>query len=256
LKWQRIGAEFDHRRQFLEQELRQRLNKAKNRILDALLFDLSKTSNPKVWWEQDFPFYLRREFTQLAQGVEAFIIDALARDVQWLHETVAQTFRIHMQTSLVKSESSLAPNVDPQSLALADTLRQRLFSRIGSGAATILGYLLLGPVGVAISIGTGIASEALLRKQVEQQQRQLDFEVRISVERSIEEYLRRLSERLEEVYGRIAQDIRREHTTWEASRTKVLQGSEPPEANEKQWQRLIDEAATLQREIHEALARQ
>lgn len=56
--------------------------------------------------------------------------------------------------------------------------RSRLISRVGTGVATIGGYLVggligLSPIGMAVGIGGGILSEVFMNKRVETQKESL-----------------------------------------------------------------------------------
>ena len=248
LQWELIELEFKKRAAHVEQELQNRLDASKERILDTVLFDLSKSNDTKVWWEQDFPFRLRQHFTGLAREAEHFVLSALGQDMQWLQQRLQKNFHTTFNNMPTPVGASGNISLAQTEVALTNIRRIRLFSRIGSGAATVMGYLLLGPIGSAISIAGGIITDQALSKQVKQQQLLLETEVRISVERSIQEYYVRVSERLEELYAHILHDLQQQQTTWEESKAHLLQHSTRVD-EEQQWRRVIENSSTLSQEI-------
>ena len=119
----------------------------------------------------------------------------------------------------------------------------------------ITGYMLIGPIGSAISIVSGLFSEYLLNKKVDEQRQQLRPEVEQRIDLIMEEYTRLLTERLHSLYQQIMHDMKQEQNSWFAAQdaalqqTSQLQGATPP------WQQLIDEATKLQRTILTSLAK-
>ncbi|MGH2415671.1 MAG: dynamin family protein, partial [Microcystaceae cyanobacterium] len=70
LRWQKIRRELDKRCQQCYQLLKEKILSAKTELLEVLAFELSRTSNPKLWWERELPFRLRREFPSLSRKSE------------------------------------------------------------------------------------------------------------------------------------------------------------------------------------------
>lgn len=253
LEWELIGIELKKRAIYREQELQRRLDTAKERILDTVLFDLSKTRDPKIWWEQDFPFRLRQHFLGVVREVEPFVLGALGQDTQWLQARVQKAFHITLSYASPQIEGSHDIVTHQEQMEIADIQRIRLFSRIGSGAATVVSYLLLGPIGIAISIAGGIISDQTLGKRIKEQQQQIEVETCVCIERSIQGYFEQVSQRLEELYDRMLDELRQQQTTWEASKTRILQNSTSTN-QEQDWQRVIEEAVALNKEICSSLA--
>jgi GTPase SAR1 family protein len=247
-QWDQIDLELNQRRLYVDAELRKRLQSAKNYLVEILYFDLSKTSNPKFWWEKDFPFRLNRELVTLAQHSEVFLIDSLARDLKWLQETAEQTFGVKVSKPATDADKPIGITPKIREIPLTDIQRMRLFSRIGSGTATIAGYVFLGPIGSVISAATGIISEFTLSEKVEQQREQLYPEIQRSIDRAVEEYNGLISSRLRKLYEQLAQELKREQDIWLEAKNAALEAGEPAE-DQKDWQRLIDEAATLRSDI-------
>ena len=117
----------------------------------------------------------------------------------------------------------------------------------------MVGYLLLGPIGSAISIAGGIISDQALTKRIKSQQQQLESEVRISIERSLQGYFEQFAQRLEAFYDRMLHELHQQQTSWGASKTRILQSTITPD-QAHDWQGAIEQALTLHKEISNAIA--
>lgn len=252
IRWQGIELGLEQRRIGVDQELRRRVSEVKSNLVEMMTFELSKTPDPKLWWEKEFPFRLRRELYSLARSTDSFVIDVLARDMQWLQDEIASTFDLQMQNQKEGKAVSFAIVPEFRDMKLANIQRLRLFSRIGSGAATIAGYLFLGPIGSAVSVATGIASDYTLSKKLEEQKQSLQREVANSVEQALEEYARQLAERLAVLYADIKENIQREQRIWLQAKDMAIQAIASP-ARQKNWQQLVHEATVLHQTILTAL---
>jgi GTPase SAR1 family protein len=251
-EWDIIGNELSTREHALANEMRRRLDTFKKRFLEVACFELSKTPDPKIWWERDFPFRIRQELTAQAQGAEAFVRGAIERDLHWLYTRVQETFKISLEELHPHADPTAEPGVLQSQVALTDFQRIRLFSRIGTGVATVATAFLLGPVSIGVSIGAGIVSEYQLTKRIHEQQQTLESEVAICIERSCEAYICELSKRLHAFYTQAIDEIQQQQGTWETSRMRLLK-ERIPVSQVPRWQQLITSANALQQEIQAAL---
>ena len=255
LRWEDISLQWEQRRLSIEQELRRMLTASKGNLIEMMTFELLNAPDPKTWWEKDFPFRLRREFLTLARSAESYVIKMLAQNVKWLQDEVARQFNTRLDHSSEEIATPIRLASEPHDMELTDIQQQRFLSRVGSGVAMIAGYLFLGPIGSAISIATGIVSEYLLNKKVEEQRQHLQSEVVRSIERALEEYTHLLSERLHVLFTQVAQDMQKQQAAWLAAEDTAIQTVAEAPANSKQWQQLIEQASALQRAILKMLSK-
>jgi small GTP-binding protein len=251
--WETIKLQFQHRRLQVDQEFCQQVNVSGDHMTKMLITDLGESSDPKVWWEQQFPFLLHRELLLLARASSAFFMQALTQDIERLHREVNKTF----VTDFTRNKPNIAevPEILPEvpDLALTDEGQQILFSRLGSSAAIILGYLLIGPIGSAISLALGMASEHMLKNALEEQRTQIKGEVINCVSRTLQEYTHFLSKRLQMLYEEVAQDIEHEQQMWLVAREETLKRAVESSSESAPWSHLAENAAFLQKEIIRSL---
>src|SRR6185312_13718192 len=105
-------------------------------------------------------------------------------------------------------------------------------------------YMLFGPIGSAVSIASGIVSDQMLGKQVQQQQHLLQTEVRISIEKSIQAYFTGVSRRIQSLYTKMLNEFQQQQISWEKSKKSLLQKGVTDD-EEQQWRQIIENAAIL-----------
>lgn len=252
-RWDAIKRKFQQRRLQVDLEFCQQLQVSGNQIVQRLVSDLSKSNDPKSWWEQQFPFLLHRELLLLAQASSSFFLRILAQDVETLHGEISRTFT----TDLTRSVTTVADVPEPlpaiPDLALTDEHEYLFLSRLGSSAAVIIGYLLVGPIGSAITIALSITSDRLLRQAIEDQRDQVKREVFNCVNSTLQEYTHLLSRRLQGLYEEVAQEIEDERQAWLATHQEVLKLTNGTQQESLAWSRLIEQASLLRASILDAL---
>lgn len=252
-RWDTIKRKFQQRRLQIDQEFCLQLQVSGDQIVQRLISDLSKSNDPKLWWEQQFPFLLHHELLLLAQASSRFFLHALAQDVETLHQQIARTFT----TDLTRNVPAVAEVPEPlpaiPDLALTDEHEYLFLSRLGSSAAVIIGYLLVGPIGSAITLALSITSDRLLRQAIEDQRNQVKGEVINCVNSTLQEYTHLLSRRLQGLYEEVAQGIEDERQTWLAAHSEVLKLTQETQRGAFAWPRLIEQASLLRSSILDTL---
>ncbi|WP_144052082.1 dynamin family protein [Gloeocapsa sp. PCC 73106] len=129
-RWLEIRSELDKRCQQCYQLLKEKIISSKTDLLDTLSFELSRTANPKIWWERELPFRLRREFPSISRKSRDLFMKLIARDFTWLQNEVSQSFGIKMTSttanSLASTTESLDMGYDPNQLEMTDLQKFRL----------------------------------------------------------------------------------------------------------------------------------
>lgn len=205
----------------------------KEDIIEKFQFDLRHISNPKEWWEEDFPFLLRQEMMAVASGLERLLSNRIDRDTSWLEEEAKKLFLLEMKlyrTSIGTGTTSIpSPIIDIKELdntfmnnQLNDLNRMRLYTRIGAGIASILSYLIFGPFGIAVSIGGGIVSEIIWSKDIKYQKKELGRTLDNVIDQVLHNTIGIVRERLHNIYTIIFKDIQKQESIWFSASRQVL----------------------------------
>ena len=132
------------------------------------------------WWEKDYPYRVKMEMISLGNILENNLQNFYTRDVNWLNHFLQEKYGavVPPQNQRIADKNIFRASLEQEPIELEDMKRSRLISRVGTGVATIGGYLVggligLSPIGMAVGIGGGILSEVFMNKRVETQKREL-----------------------------------------------------------------------------------
>lgn len=149
-------------------------------VIEKLTLELSHVTNPKDWWEKDYPYRIKMEMISLGNVLENNLQNFYTRDVNWLNHFLQEKYGsvVPPQNQRIADKNIFRASLEQEPIELEDMKRSRLISRVGTGVATIGGYLVggligLSPIGMAVGIGGGILSEVFMNKRVETQKREL-----------------------------------------------------------------------------------
>ncbi|MUG98103.1 GTPase [Scytonema sp. UIC 10036] len=253
LHWQKIRRELDKRREQCYKKLQEKILNAKDELIDLLTFDISRTQNPKFWWERELPFRLRRELPAIGRKSEDLLMSAIARDFECLQKEVSHAFNIQMTWKAVESTPTQSLEIKPQELELSDLQQYRLMARIGSSVAMVGGYVFGGPIGVITNLGIAILGENFLNKTLEEQRQLITAQFTTIVDRAFDEHCQRVSERLRHLYDQLIADTKHQQSIWKSAKNTTVAESTFVSINETAWQQVIASASALKTEMSTAL---
>lgn len=223
LDWEDLRLEMDKRSVTCSRWINDRVYERRGEIIEKLKFELSHVSNPKSWWEKDMPYRLKQELGYILRNLEDTLTNMYLKDVHWLYEEVKRRFSndlmLYKDNSFTEAQE---PILKPSGNELTDINSFRTFTRIGAGAATILGYTLFGPLGIVFSISGGIVSEILLNKNISKQSQRLDTAIDGVVDDVFKKVLAVTSERIAAAYRNALNEITSKEYEWVAVQKSAL----------------------------------
>jgi GTPase SAR1 family protein len=254
ITWDNLQLELEQRRLQRNKQIYQTLTANKEEMLENLQFELQRTPDLKLWWERDLPFRLRRELTILSRKSESLLLKFLGQDVEWLQNEVARIFNTHLKQQVFTPLENTGVEFQLEHQNITDLQKYRLFTRIGSTTAMIVGSILGGPIGMAASTGVLLFSEQYLSQELETQRELLSEELNRVVDISIDEYSQQISQRLRQLYQRIIDDMETEQATWKSAKKAALNVDLFSNTDEHNLQEIIQKSLILQQQITAALS--
>ena len=254
LNWESLQLEISKRRLKHSQAIRQRVVSIKEELVENLAFDLQKTPDPKVWWERDLPFRLRRELTALSRKSESFLLNLIAKDVEWLQSEVTRLFDTKVPEQIPTQHEGMDIALKPEQGEIIDLQRYRLLSRVGSTAAMIAGSIFGGPIGMAASTGVLLTSEQVINQKLDTQRKFLSAKLEQTIDDVLDDYCKKSSDRLRQLYQKILDDMESAQTKWKFARKSSFSGEFRDIANIQGWERIVHRASALRQELVIALA--
>lgn len=198
-------------------------------VIERIQYELERTSNPKEWWEKDYPYRLKMEMVALGAGLENGLQQLFAKDLAWLNNILENDYKTNiLQEKEAMAEKELFKKWNSsEDVELTDIKKGRLFSRIGTGVASAGGYLLFGafglsPLGAIVGIGGGILSEIFLNRSIEAQKRKLTDLVRTQVPKVIDQAVAEVEQKVRKAYDAVISQARQKEASWIASRFEAI----------------------------------
>lgn len=223
LDWEDLQLELRKRENDCILWLERIVLEKKEDIVEKFRYELRHAPNPKQWWEEDLPYRLRQEMANVARGLERSLQNKIGSDLSWLEEEARNIFSVEMKLghtdSLVKI-NELKGELGSEEMSDLNSIRLR--SRIGLGAASILGYLIFGPFGIAASIGGGIISEKIFSKNIENQRKALSKNLDDVVDQILHDAVEMVQKRLQNVYITIFKGVQKQESIWFSARRESL----------------------------------
>lgn len=250
--WQELTINLDSRRLKNYQNLDRNIMEFKTTLLDVLKFQLKKASNPKLWWQEDLPFVLRKEFVNFSRNVENSLIQKIAEDNSWVEAKVKEYFGQEIATIMPVSNYNYELTSHFENLPLADLQQYRLLTRLGSSAAIIAGYILGGPIGIVCSTGIWLWGENTINQTVTEQKQTVEQELEQKVSLSLNQYSQKVAARLTEIYQQILQEINKEKQQWRQNQQILITTMKSTEELEK-WHKLTEQINQIERKVNQEL---
>ena len=224
LGWDDIQVALDKKALETEQMIDADLAKIAPDLAEDLRQLLSRTQNPKAWWEQDFPYQLRRQVRAFSGSFCRKVEQRLVEHGAWLNGEVNTRFSLSAVLKPVpfKSDDNLTEPIT-RSPCLPDFDRKRIHARIGLLGVTAASYMLLGPLAIAVTGGLAIWSETTLKHLIDNQK----LTSRSAVDASVDEVLgtlrRRLNERTRDWYKAMFAGIQQEALRWQTAQMAAIE---------------------------------
>ncbi len=251
-EWQHLLLELDRRCLRSAEDFRSHLMSRRDELSEMLCFEVMKSSDPKTWWEQDFPFRMRREFAALSRRSEDFMQKAITTDSEWLRQEAQKLFGIEVLQPKSDQSALAPPSVDEsfrRTLNLTSLKHFKEFSLMGSGAAMTFAYLLQGPAALAIGLGLAVAygGRQMLGGKTKEQQLTVAENIYPAIESALDSYGAQTASRLRRLYVAHAESVKRTFQGWLSAQASALENTGGHDAVD--WQRLIDSAVALSAEV-------
>lgn len=190
-------------------------------IVERIKYELDHTSNPKEWWEKDYPYRLKMEMIALGATLENGLQQLYSKDVAWLNNILDHDYQMNvMQQRETMADRELFKKWnESEDVGLKDLKKGRLITRIGTGVATLGGYVLFGafglaPLGSAVGIGGGIISEFFLNKNVAAQKDKLLDIIDADVPKVIDKAVVEVEHKIRKAYEAVTDDAKQKEAVW------------------------------------------
>lgn len=242
LVWGDFRLQMQQRCTACYQLLLSKVDEYSDTITERLQYEVSHTNSPQKWWNEDFPYRIKIELTNLSVNVENYISRQIEADARWYSSSIEKTFHsfVLYERKTISDKGLFGDFGVGGKVELSDLDKQRNAFRIGTAVLSISGFALFStlgflPIVATVGIGTGssIASEKIFRKKIEDQRAELKKEIARCVPAFIRESMRESEKRLENVYGQMILEAEKTENIWLEAQKAAIKECENMQADGK-----------------------
>jgi hypothetical protein len=229
LDWEDLRLALRERCEAAVEWMENQLAAAEKALGEKLEHELRRAPDPGLWWQQDLPYRLRQELAAVATATGEPLHKRVLADFGWLAQEVDTRFgrslgdpRIDPFTGF-EGDPPAAGGVGPT----RDLNLVRVIARVGAGAATLVGYWLYGPLGMAASVGAGLVGEYLITRHADGQRASLKRALPPIIQRTLGHGATTVRRRLQDEYETLFEETRHAEELWSAARREALESAAP-----------------------------
>lgn len=234
MDWEEIQIELDKRMLATERMFASVLEGFSPDIIEDLRRSFKRSSNPKLWWEEEFPYYLSKQVKRKYSLLSGKIEEQVANHQAWLERNVHSRFSLRSSglSQKVEIEGVNLENLGGSKYS-GNLERKRIIYRVGALPVTIASFCLFGPYAIGISGALGIWTEVSLKRMIEKEKlASLDM-----IDKSVDEIFRNLSNNISVCLRKRRQamfeNIRTQATKWQSAKLQALEKAESMTEPEK-----------------------
>lgn len=202
-------------------------------ICERLQFEAGRASDPKRWWQEDYPYKAKIELTNLAVSVENVVSRQIASDVKWYNYELGRIFKTTVPYSYTTIVDKPIGGFDVNSgLEVEDIDRKRTLCRIGSAVLMISGAAFCSVTGcwplvatMGLGTGTTILTEKFLKSKIEAQREAMQKEISVRLPVLIHQATAKAEIRLTEAYEKIIKEGETYEQQWLAAQNMSIEGT-------------------------------
>ncbi len=201
-------------------------------LTEKLQYEISHISNPQKWWQEDFPYKLKIEMTNLSNIIESLVSRNYTRDTTWFNAVIEKNFKMCVlaeNESIADRESFTSFSIGGDDVQLTDLSKSRNMSKIGLTALSLCAAMCCTAVGVmpifaTMGIGTGgsILSESIFKKQVETQRQVLKEEIKTRIPNIIDNATQNSKTRIRTMYSNVIKEATKQQENWVDAQKSVI----------------------------------
>lgn len=216
IAWDQIKLNIEAQKIKLIEEMSAEMNRLYADCITSLVNKAMIAKSPKDWWEQSLRNEFYREFNRISSKIDKMICSQVAKDRDWVIQTVEKRFDVKLLDSINPAENQLEGivfGVTPERLASSRTTKTLAVCGLLASSIAMCGVLLY-PVAVMHSmtllywratsfavVGTGFWTFLETKKDKAEKQQCIKDEIIRYVLRNRDENIEILEKNIEYGYG-------------------------------------------------------
>jgi len=240
LVWEDLRLQMLERSNACYAKLQKKTKDYSKTITERLQYEVSHSSAPQRWWEQDFRYKLKVELTNMAVGVENMVSKTLTDDARWFNASLEKSFQTHVlcaNEEIIDKDFANMPH-ETGNITFEDIDKKRNMTRIGTTALSIVGFAAFTAIGflpivATMGIGTGssIISENVFKKKLESQRDEIRAVIAKDVPGIVTEATQNSETRVKALYNDMINSAIEQEKLWKNSQLNAIEETINAQAN-------------------------
>ena len=199
-------------------------------LLEKFQYELSHVSEPKRWWEEDYPYRMKMEMTGFSTAMEQEFARTFSDDLRGINETMARNYRQTLSVGRIgiMDKDLIDIGSSEQIAGLEDIQKKKVNFQVGRTLATAAGYVLLagtgGPAAIVTNLclgaGSTVLGEKVFRSSVDVQRGKVLEAVKGQVEQFTKRAISAAEQNINQAYRRMCGEIMQRKELWLDTQTR------------------------------------
>lgn len=232
--WQDLREQMDDRCGNCYDKLRSKANDYIATITERLQYEASHTANPQKWWNEDYPYRLKVELTNMSVGLNDVLTRQITEDSAWFNRSLDKCFKsnVLVERGVILERNRFAEVQPKKDVELESLDQKRSFTRVAISAASIAGAIALNLAGVGflsvvatmgVSTGASLFSDHFFKGRLEKQREELKNAIAKHVPQIIGQAVDESEDKIDEIYRGILKEAVEKEKAWTEAQTAAIE---------------------------------
>ena len=253
--WQDLREQMNDRCNDCYDKLRNRANEYTSTITERLQYEAAHTADPRKWWNEDYPYRLKVELTNMSVGLNDTVTRQVMEDSAWFNRSLDKCFKsnVLVERGMIMDRNRFTDVTPAQGVQIESLDQKKSFTRVAISAASIAGAIALNLAGVGflsvvatMGVGTGasVFTERFFKGRLEKQREELKNAIGKHVPQIISQAVHESEDKVDEIYRTILKEAVEKEKAWMEAQTAAIEnglearGGEQRKTVDEQLQRL------------------
>lgn len=243
--WERLQLEMRQRLEKCYELFRTKTDERAQYIVEQLQYEVAHAPQPQKWWEEDYPYRLKKELANMGLLLENTVKNIALEDVRWMNGEMNKQFNTTLATERLPQSidhNEIAGHSAERHIHLDNINKRMNIARLGTAALSIGGAILLSATGFGVlsivatmGVGTGasIITSDFFSKKIDQQCNELKRMLANDIPMVVDKATSQSEEQISVLYHDIMNDARERQQTWYDAQKQAIEQSNRRDTTEE-----------------------
>lgn len=237
LAWNELRIQMLKKENACYEQLLSKADEYSISIKERLQYEVAHANNPQKWWEEDYPYRLKIELSNMSVSIENVVSRIVSGDIKWFNAMLDKYFKTHIsyEAGQITDKDEYKNSAFANEIEFEDIDKKRNITRIGTTVLSLAGAMVAAAAGVyplvlTMGIGTGstIITEKVFKGKIDQQRTAIKEAIEKNIPEIIMAATSESENRLKQVYEDIINEAKKSEEAWFKAQESAIEDSEIP----------------------------